>query len=276
MSSLSRTTFASLIFGFSFLYLPLIFTAIFAFSDAELAGVWTHFSLKWFKAILNDEDLLIATFTSIRIAGISATVSIILGTLAAAATMNTPRGKYDGYNFLKRIILLPIMIPEIITGFSILMLFMVIESMFGWPKERGILVVAAGHSVASVAYVYATVSSSLASLDQSMGESAINLGAKPIHVFFHITVPLSWRAIVSGWFLAFILSFDDLVIASFLTGPGTSTLPIVIFSNIRVGVTPTINAFVTVFVVITIILASIVYFRTLCLKGRRKGRSATR
>ncbi|MDR1233701.1 MAG: ABC transporter permease subunit [Holosporales bacterium] len=262
MKSLSKPTLISLIFGYAFLYLPLIFTILFSFSDSEISGIWTHFSFRWFNAFFKDENLLAAMFTSIEVASIAATGAAILGTLAAAATTNTTKEKYVGYNLLKKMILLPIIMPEIIIGLSILMLFITAANIFGWPKERGILTIAVGHAVASVAYVHTTVLSRLNSLDKAMEETAINLGAKSIYIFFHIKVPLIWKSIMSGWILAFMLSFDDLVIASFLTGPGSSTLPITIFSNIKIGITPIINVFATIFIVITTTLVFIIYSRS--------------
>lgn len=246
MIKISRLTLTFLIFGFAFLYIPIFFLIINSFSDSEVPGIWTGFSLKWFSAVFEDDDLLHAALTSFEIAAISATGAVILGVLAAAST--TRSNNFFGKKFLSNIIIMPIIMPEIIVGFSLLMLFVAMESIFGFPKERGIMTVAIGHVMATMAYVHMTVRSRLMSFDVSLEEAAMDLGAKPFSVFTQIKIPIIGKSILAGWLLAFTLSLDDLVIASFLTGPGSTTLPILIFSNVRIGVTPAINAFATMFI----------------------------
>ncbi len=248
MRRLSKTVITFLIFGYAFLFTPILFLIINAFSASEIPSIWTSFSLRWFEAVFEDSELTRAALTSLEIACISATGAVILGGLAAFATTNT--SSFKGKSFLNTTIIMPIVMPEIIVGFSLLMLFMAIENAFGWPKERGVMTVVIGHIIATMAYVHITIRARLLSFDKSLEEAALNLGAKPFTVFFKIKIPILARSILSGWLLAFTLSLDDLVIASFLTGPGSTTLPILIFSNVRVGVTPAINALATIFILI--------------------------
>ena len=257
MLKVSKTIITMLIFGYAFLFTPILFLIINSFSDSEVPGNWTNFSLRWFYEVLEDEDLVRTMITSLKIACISASGSVILGTLAAVATTNTKT--YFGKNFLTNAIILPIIMPEIIVGFSLLMLFISIESIFGFPKERGVITVAIGHIMATMAYVHMTVRAKLLSFDKSLEEAALNLGARPLTVFFKIKIPAISKAILSGWLLAFTLSLDDLVIASFLTGPGSTTLPVLIFSNVRIGISPAINALATMIIAIVVICLIGVY-----------------
>lgn len=248
MIKISKTIITFLFFGYAFLFTPILFLIINSFSASEIPSVWTKFSFRWFEAVFEDDDLIRAALTSFEIACISATCAAILGGLAAAATTNT--GEFKGKSFLNTTVVMPIVMPEIIVGFSLLMLFMAVENFCGWPKERGIMTVAIGHTMATMAYVHMTVRARLLSFDKHLEEAALDLGAKPITVFFKIKVPVISKSILSGWLLTFTLSLDDLVIASFLTGPGSTTLPILIFSNVRVGLTPAINALATMFILV--------------------------
>ncbi len=258
MKKMSRTIFTMMIFGYAFLFIPIIFLMKNSFSDSEIPSVWTKFSLRWFNEVFDDEDLMRAMVTSLKVACISASGAVILGTLAAVATTNT--GAFRGKNFLLNVIVMPIVMPEIIVGFSLLMLFISMESVLGFPKERGIVTVAIGHIMASMAYVHMTVRARLLSFDKSVEEAALNLGAKPMSVFFKIKIPIISNAILAGWLLAFTLSLDDLVIASFLTGPGSTTLPILIFSNVRIGLSPAINALATMIIGIVLLCLVVSYF----------------
>ena len=247
MKKISKINLTFLAFGYAFLYIPIFFVIINSFSESEIPGIWTNFSLKWFKAVFEDKDLLYAALNSLQIAAISATGSVVLGVLAAAAT--TKRDSTSKLSkLLNSLIIMPIVMPEIIVGFSLLMLLISIESIFGFPKERGIMTVVIGHIMATMAYVHVTVRTRLLSFDNSIEEAAQDLGAKPLTIFLKIKIPIIGKSILAGWLLAFTLSLDDLVIASFLTGPGSTTLPILIFSNVRIGVTPMINAFATMFI----------------------------
>ncbi|MDR2598405.1 MAG: ABC transporter permease subunit [Holosporales bacterium] len=251
MIKLSKLILTVLIVGYTFLYIPLIFIIVSAFSESEVSGIWTKFSLKWFVLVLQDKDLLNGAVTSIQIALVSATGATILGMLAASAT--TSGSDYLGRGFLKKLIVAPIILPELVVGFSLLMLFILSEKIFGFPKGRGMMTVSIGHIVASVAFVYKNIRSHLCSIDKSVEESARNLGARGIVSFVYIKIPLLRKSVISGWLLAFTLSLDDLVIASFLTGPGATTLPLVIFSNIKIGITPAVNAFATLFMALVAI-----------------------
>lgn len=257
MRKLSKTNIAFLAFGFTFLYVPIFFLIGFAFSDSEIEGVWTKFSMRWFVAVFEDDDLINAAITSFEIAVISATGATILGLIAAVAT--TRPGNFIGRSFLSRAVTVPIVMPEIITGFSLLMLFLTIEKVTGISFDKGIVTVTIGHVMASMAYVHMTIRARLANFDQSLEEAALNLGANPFKVFIYITVPLIAKSIFAGWLLAFTLSLDDLVIASFLSGPGATTLPMLIFSNVKIGVTPAINAFSTMFICIVAVCLVLAY-----------------
>ncbi|MDR1609489.1 MAG: ABC transporter permease subunit [Holosporales bacterium] len=243
---MSKAVVSCIIFGFAFLYIPIIALMVNSFSDSDIPGVWTHFSMRWFKAVLEDRDLIGAAIASLKIALISATGSVVLGLLSAIATTNYSTGRCR--KMLGNLIVIPMIMPEVIIGFSLLMLFMALEDIFGIPAERGVITVAIGHIMTTVAYIHMTIRSRLVLFDKSIEEAAANLGARPFAVFMSIKVPIISRSIAAGWILAFTLSLDDLVIASFLTGPGATTLPILIFSNVRVGVTPAINAFSTMFI----------------------------
>jgi putrescine transport system permease protein len=246
MRKISKTCITFIIFGFAFLYIPIFFLIFFSFSESEVIGIWTKFSFKWFEAVFRDVDLLKAAITSLEIAFMSATGATILGVLAAVAT--TRREKFPSKKFLSKTMYMPIVMPEIVTGFSMLMLFIIVEKTTGLSIERGVISVTIGHIMASMSYVHMAVMARLSAFDRSIDEAALNLGATPFQVFMHITIPIISNSIMAGWLLSFTMSLDDLVIASFLTGPGSTTLPILIFSNVKIGVTPAINAFSTLFI----------------------------
>lgn len=261
-----------LIFGLAFLYIPIVILIIYAFNDSATGGVWTGFSFKWFSAVFKNEELLTAALTSLKIAALSATGATIIGVCAAAVTAkDSHSGKHQ---FLGKMIQIPILIPEIIIGFSLLMLFIFSEKLFGLPRERGVVTVTIGHIMASVAYVHMTLRDRLMSFDKDLEEAALDLGAKPLKVFVTITLPVISNSIFAGWLLAFTLSLDDLVIASFLAGPGATTLPLLIFSNLRVGITPEINAFATLFIVIVGLCLLVAYLLTT--KDSSKGGAKTK
>ena len=248
MQKNSKLIYFILILGYTFLFTPIIILIINAFGDSDVPGVWKHLTLKWFYEAIQDHELLQSAITSLKIATISATGAIILGLLATIAT--TRRDKFTGKKFLNNSILVPIVMPEIIVGFSLLMLFLSFEKFIGLSFERGVMTVCIGHIMATMSYAHMNIRSKLLMLDKSIEESALNLGANPLVVFWRIKLPMLSQSILSSWILAFIMSLDDLVIASFLTGPGATTLPILIFSNIRVGITPVINAFATLFILV--------------------------
>ena len=253
----SKTIVSMLIFGYAFLFIPIITLVFYSFSDSEIPTVWTKFSFRWFYEVFEDEDLIRAMITSFKIATISASGAVILGTFAAIITSSA--NNYYGKKVLSHLIVFPIVMPEIIVGFSLLMLFMSLEDILGFPKERGVLTVVIGHIMATMSYVHMTVRTRLLSFDKFFSEAALDLGAKPVNVFFSIKLPLISKSILAGWLLAFTMSLDDLVIASFLTGPGSTTLPILIFSNVRIGLSPTINALTTMILCFVILCLAVAY-----------------
>ena len=236
------------ILGFAFLYAPIVSLVVFSFNASKLVTVWGGFSAKWYGELLNDEQILHAAWLSLKIATISATAALVLGTLAGFALTRFRR--FRGRMLLSGTVTAPLVMPEVITGLSLLLLFVALESAFGWPAGRGLSTIIIAHITFCMAYVAVVVQSRLADMDLSLEEAAMDLGATPARVFFDITLPVIAPALVSGWLLSFTLSLDDLVIASFVSGPGSSTLPMVIFSKVRLGVTPEINALATIFIAI--------------------------
>ncbi len=256
----SKLILTLILFGYTVLYTPLIILILNSFGDSDIPGVWTHFTLKWYEQALTDKELLNAVFVSLKIATISATISCILGTMAAIGTTQPKTQKFLGRKFLNNIIIMPIVMPEIITGFSLLMLLLGIERIIGITFSKGIITVCLGHIIATMAYVHMNVSSKIKTLDKSIEEAALNFGARPLSVFWEIKLPMLSSTITTSWILVFTMSLDDLVIASFLAGPGSTTLPILLFSNIRVGITPMINAFATMFILTIVLFIIINYF----------------
>jgi putrescine transport system permease protein len=233
-------------FGYAFLYLPIVSVVIYSFNDSRLVTLWGGFSLRWYRSLLEDEQILSAALLSLQIALVSATVATALGTLAGLALNRL--GRFRGRTLLTGMITAPLVMPEIITGISLLFLFISLGEWIGWPGARGATTIAIAHITFSMAYVAVVVRSRLAGMDESLEEAAMDLGGRPLRVFFDITVPSIAPAMVSGWLLAFTLSLDDVVIASFVSGPGATTLPMLIFSKVRLGVTPDINALATVII----------------------------
>jgi len=244
--------------GFLFLYIPIVSLVIFSFNKSKLVTVWGGWSTKWYGELLNDPQILGAAWISLKIAFISASLATILGTIAAMVL--TRFGRVRGRGLLTGMVTAPLVMPEVITGLSLLLLFVAMEATFGWPAGRGMLTIIIAHTTFSMAYVAVVVQSRLVDMDDSIEEAASDLGAKPMRVFFDITLPMIAPALISGWLLSFTLSLDDLVIASFVSGPGASTLPMVIFSKVRLGVTPEINALATLIVVVVAIGISIAWF----------------
>lgn len=241
----------ALVLGLVFLYVPILSMIIFSFNNSRLVTVWDapHSpTLKWYVALAANEQILRAAWLSIRIALVASTGAVILGTLAGVALARF--GAFRGRLLLAGMITAPIVMPEVITGLSLLLLFVAMEQLIGWPKGVGAVTITLAHITFCMAYVTVVVQSRLAGMDESLEEAAMDLGARPGRVFFRITLPLILPAIASGWLLAFTLSWDDLVITQFVAGPGSSTLPMVIFSKVRFGVTPDVNALATILVLI--------------------------
>jgi len=236
----------ALVFGFAFLYIPILSLIVYSFNRSRLVTVWGGFSTEWYARLMENEQILQAAWLSLRIAAVNATGAVILGTLAGFALARF--GRFRGRTLLTGMTTAPLVMPEVITGLSLLLLFVALEQLIGWPQGRGFTTITIAHMTLSLAYVTIIVQSRLSSLDESLEEAAMDLGARPAKVFFVITLPIIAPALISGWLLAFTLSLDDLVIASFVSGPGASTLPMVIFSKVRLGVSPDINALATIMV----------------------------
>jgi putrescine transport system permease protein len=230
--------------GFAFLYLPILLMVVFSLNDSRMVTSFTGFSLRWYAALWRNEALMQALFLSLRIAAIAATMATILGTLAGFALARF--GGFRGRALFGGVMAAPLVMPEVITGLSLLLLFVALEQAFGFPAGRGAGTVAIAHATFGAAYVAVVVQSRLADFDSSLEEAAMDLGARPWKVFALITLPLIAPGVAAGWLLAFTLSLDDLVIASFVSGPGASTLPMVIFSAVRLGLTPELYALATV------------------------------
>jgi len=237
---------AMMVAGFLFLYLPIVLMIAFSFNESRLVTVWGGFSTKWYGELFRNQQILGAAWLSFKIAAMNATGATVLGTLAGLALARF--GHFCGRPLLTGLATAPLVMPEVITGLSLLLLFVAMEQAIGWPEGRGITTITIAHMTFSMAYVTVVVQSRLATLDESLEEAAMDLGARPAKVFFLITLPIILPAILAGWLLAFTLSWDDLVITSFVTGPGSSTLPVVIFSKVRLGVSPDINALATLLV----------------------------
>jgi putrescine transport system permease protein len=235
-------------FGFLFLYAPIVALIVYSFNESKLVTVWGGWSIKWYIELFQNDQIMDAAWVSLKIAFISATLASVLGTLAGFVLSRMR--KFRGKTMMAGWVTAPLVMPEVITGLSLLLLFVAMENMFGWPAGRGITTIVIAHTTFCLAYVAVVVQSRLSSMDDTLEEAAMDLGAKPVSLFFLITLPLIAPAILSGWLLSFTLSLDDLVIASFVSGPGNSTLPMVIFSKVRLGVTPEINALATLMILV--------------------------
>ena len=238
--------FSLLAFGYAFLYTPIFSLIVYSFNESRLVTVWAGFSTKWYVSLLHNEQLLGAAWISLRIALMNATLAVVLGTLAGTALVRF--GRFRGRSALALMIGAPLVMPDVILGLASLLLFVAMEQLIGWPAGRGMTTITIAHVTFSMAYVAVIVQSRLVRLDPSLEEAAMDLGARPWKVFFVITLPLIAPALAAGWLLAFTLSLDDLVIASFTSGPGASTLPMVVYSSVRLGVSPEINALATLLV----------------------------
>ena len=238
-----------MLLGFVFLYAPVLLLMLFSFNESKLVTVWGGFSTKWYAALMVDDQILNAAWLSLKIAAINSTVAIVIGTLAAITLVRF--GKFVGRTMMTWMIAAPLVMPDVILGLSLLLLFVSMSATIGFPAGRGMLTIIIAHVTFSAAYVSVIVQARLSSLERSFEEAAIDLGAGPVTVFRTVTLPLIMPSVIAGWLLSFIMSFDDLVIASFVSGPSSSTLPMVIFSKVRLGLNPEINALATI--VITLV-----------------------
>ena len=248
--------------GFIFLYAPILSLVVFSFNANRLVTVWSGFSVQSYASLWEDPQLLPALWLSLQIAAIAASIATVLGTLCAVALVRFRR--FRGKTVLQATVSAPLVMPDVITGLALLLLFVAMQSIIGWPAGRGMLTIVIAHATFCTAYVTVVVQSRLGDLDLSLEEAAMDLGATPVRVFFDITLPIIAPALISGWLLAFTLSLDDLVIASFVSGPGASTLPMVIYSKVRLGVAPEVNALATIIIGVVatgVIIATILQIR---------------
>lgn len=237
-----------LAFGYAFLYIPIISLIVYSFNSSRLVTVWGGFSTRWYGELLHNDQILSAAWLSLRIATMNATFSIVLGTLAAITLVRF--GRFRGRTLFSTMVSAPLVMPDVILGLASLLLFVTMEHLIGWPAGRGLTTITLAHITFSAAYVTVVVQSRLSQFDTSLEEAAMDLGARPWKVFLLITLPIIAPSLLAGWLLAFTLSLDDLVIASFVSGPGATTLPMVVYSSVRLGVSPQINALATLIVTI--------------------------
>lgn len=234
--------------GFALLYVPLAIMVIYSFNASKLASVWGGWSVQWYGELLRNTQILTAAWVSLKVAALAASIGTVFGTLIGYAMSRF--GRFRFRLLLSGMATAPIVMPEVVTGLSLLLLFISMEALLGWPAERGIDTIVIAHSTFCMAFVAVIVQARLADVDVSVEEAAMDLGARQPRVFFDVTLPALAPALVSGWLLSFTLSLDDLVIASFVSGPGASTLPMVVFSKVRLGVTPEINALATLMILL--------------------------
>ena len=246
------------ILAFLFLYAPIVVLVIYSFNASSRVAIWGGWSTKWYAELLHNQDVLTAALKSLQIALSSATIGTIIGLLGAYALIRL--GRFWSRPILSATLAAPLVMPEVITGISMLLLFIAMEQFVGWPNGRGMLTIIIAHSTFCAAYVSIIIMSRLRNVDRSIEEAALDLGAKPYHVFMDVTFPAIATAILSGWLLAFTLSLDDLVIASFVSGPSSSTLPMLIFSKVRFGVSPEINALASLVILIVSLSLATAWF----------------
>ncbi len=259
-----RPTFllSMLAFGFAFFYVPILSMIVYSFNASRLATVWSGFSTKWYSALWSNANVIEALILSLKIALVSATIATILGTLAGIALVRM--GKFRGRTLFSGLVTAPLIMPEVITGVSSLIFFLLLAQWIGWPAQRGFTTITLAHITFSMVFVTTIVQARLLQFDRAIEEAAMDLGSRPWQVLFDITLPVISPAILSGWLLAFTISLDDVVITSFTTGPGSTTLPLLIWSKVKLGVTPDINALATLMVVavgIGVVVAGIVMNR---------------
>jgi len=251
-----------LCFGFAFFYIPILSMMVYSFNGSRLATVWGGFSTKWYVSLLSNKQVLAALVLSLKIAAVSATCATILGTMAGFVLARFRR--FRGRTMFSGLVTAPLIMPEVITGISLLMFFILMANWTGWPGTRGFTTVTLAHITFSMVFVATVVQARVAQADRSIEEAAMDLGARPWQVLRDVTLPTIFPAILSGWLLAFTISLDDVVITSFTTGPGSTTLPLLIWSKVKLGVTPDINALATITVVVVglgVALAGIIMLR---------------
>jgi len=247
-----------LIFGLMFIYLPMLILVIYSFNASKLVTVWGGWSIKWYAGLLDNTQLMGSVVRSLEIACYTAIAAVALGTLAAFVLTRVTR--FKGRTLFGGLVTAPLVMPEVITGLSLLLLFVAMAQLIGWPQERGIVTIWIAHTTFCAAYVAVVVSARLRELDLSIEEAAMDLGAKPFKVFFLITIPMIAPSLAAGGMMSFALSLDDLVLASFVSGPGSTTLPMEVFSAVRLGVKPEINAVASLILLAVSLVTFLVWY----------------
>lgn len=243
--------------GYAFLYGPILCLMAFSFNDSALMTSWTGFSLRWYGELFRDQALLDAARLSFLIAALTATTAVVIGTWAGYVLARM--GRFRGFGLYVGMVSAPLVMPEVVLGISLLLMFVEVSRLFGWPDGNGVFTIWVGHVTLCMAYVAVIIQSRVRDLDRSLEEAALDLGASPLKVFFLITIPLISPALLAAWLLSFTLSLDDVVVASFLSGPGYTTLPLEVFSRVRLGLKPEINALATLFMLSVGIVVVAVY-----------------
>ena len=257
-----------LLLGLLFLYIPIVSLVVYSFNDSKLVTVWGGFSTKWYASLFQNEQIISAVELSVQIALASATAAVTLGTIAGFVLARFKR--FPGSSLFAGMMTAPMVMPEVITGLSMLLLFISMQQLIGVPAERGFFTIWVGHTTLCMAYVSVVVRSRLLEIDQSLEDAAMDLGARPLKIFFVITLPLVAQAIASGFLLSVTLSLDDLVMTSFLSGPGSTTLPQVIFSKVRLGLNPEINALASITVLVVGVLVIVANYMMLNSQRKRE------
>ncbi|MFN9744833.1 MAG: ABC transporter permease subunit [Betaproteobacteria bacterium] len=251
--------------GFFFLYLPIVALVIFSFNDSPIPNIWRGFTLKWYEALLRDDEMLSGLWLSFKIALLTACGSVVLGTLAAFALVKYKR--FKGRTLFSGMVSAPLVMPEVVVGLSLLLMMVSVQRALGFP-ERGMFTIWLGHLLLGMAYATVVVQARLQDLNPQLEEAAMDLGAKPHQVFWLVTLPMIAQSLVSAWLLTFTLSLDDVVLSAFLSGPGSTTMPLVIFSRARLGLNPSVNAVATVIVVV--VAVGVVLASYLIARGERR------
>jgi putrescine transport system permease protein len=260
---------AALGLGFGFLYLPIAVLVAYSFNASRLVTIWGGFSTRWYGALLEDDKFRAAALTSLEIGVMAATIALVLGTCAGLAMNRFTR--FRGRLVFGFMLMAPLVVPEIILGLSLLLLFVAAQRVLGWPAGRGIATVTIAHATFTACFVAVLVRAQLAGFDRTLEEAALDLGARPFAVLWRITLPGISPALVSGWLLAFTLSLDDLVVASFVSGPSATTLPMAVYSSVRIGVTPEINALATLFLAVVFTMVALAFWLMARQEQRRIG-----
>lgn len=252
-------------FGYAFLYLPIAVLVTYSFNASPRLAVWGGVSLHWYAALASDAQLLAAALLSLQVAAIAATVATLLGLMAALALVRF--GAFRGRTLLAGLIGAPLVVPDVVLGLALLLFFVALANLIGWPTQRGLTTITLAHATFGVAYATVVIRARLVRFDSTIEEAARDLGAPPWRVFQRVTLPLLLPALAAAWLLAFTLSLDDLVVASFVSGPGASTLPMVIFSKVRLGLSPEVNALASLLMLFVVLAVA----ASLALLGRKRG-----